>query len=307
MLLRNLFRFLPRGAFAEGVCALQAGDFATARERFRASLSEGSGRPRERLEFQLCEACIQHGDELATGGDLAGASDAYREALTLHCEYADVHKKLGDALRRAGALDLAAASLRRALELNPRFYGARLSLARVLSQAGDLTGTAETLGLLLGQCPPLLRQRIAEAVDRCRAGDGSAVAAAFDELEGAQPDELDAKKSQALEAIQRGDNGLAIALLADLIARRGDYADLHYLLGLAYGNAAMLEDAMLEFRRALELNPGLTKARINLGITLMETGRHAEAAEELRHADDEEPYNPLVMNALKELATLVEA
>ncbi len=307
MLLQRLLRYLPGGLFAEGLRAYNDGDYLAARTLFRDAVKQAAGHGGERIEFYLCETCIQVGDQEADAGRTDEAAAAYSEALELHPEYADVHNKLGETLLRAGRRAEAIVSFQQALGVNPRFYGARLNLVRVLLAEGNPAPAIEALLALQKQCPPLLREKAAALYKQCQEGDLASASAALEELQSSQPDELELKKGQALEAIQRGDNGLAIAILANLIARRGDYADMHHLLGLAYGNAEMLDDAILEFRRALDLNPYLTKARINLGVSLLETARYGEAAEELRRADAEEPYNPLIMNALKELEALTEA
>ena len=46
---------------------------------------------------------------------------------------------------------------------------------------------------------------------------------------------------------------------------RPDSAPLHYNLGLAHGRRKEWDEAITELKTALELNPGLLEARINLG------------------------------------------
>ena len=307
MLLRQLLRFLPGGSWAEGLRAYAAGDYERARRAFREHLARPGGRYREKAEFHLCEACIQAGEEALAQARPRDAALCFQEALALHPEYADVHNKLGEALlltgRRAEALDAFAGALAR----NPRFYRARLNLVRAHLAAGETALAVDALAAFQRECPPLLRAQAAELFRLCRDGDLAAMRVAVERIGAAEPDELALHRAQALAAVQRGDNGLAISLLAGMLERHGQYADLHHLLGLAYGNAGMLDDAVLEFRQALELNPGYTKARINLGVSLLEGGRYREAEAELRLADEAEPYNPLVLNALRELGALLEA
>ena len=307
MFLRQLLRFLPGGPFAEGLRAYNAGDYETARRAFRTYLGQPAGRYRERAEFHLCESCVQAGERAMEGEQPQDAIALFEEALALHPEYADIHNKLGEALLRIGRLPDAVTAFTDALARNSRFYKARLNLVRARLAMGDAPGAADALITFQQQCPPLLREQAGELVRRCREGDLVAMSAAVETFSQAEPDELALRKAQALEAIQRRDNGLAISLLAGLLEQHGQYADLHHLLGLAYGNAGMLDDAVLEFRHALELNPRLAKARINLGVSLLEAGRYREAETELRLAEELEPCNPLVLNALRELTALTEA
>ncbi len=307
MFLRQILRYLPGGPYAEGLRAYDAGDYERARLALRAYLELPNGRYREKAEFHLCEVCIQAGERALEAGRPEQAVARLTEARDLHREYADVHNKLGEALLRCGRREEAAAEFGAALDRTPRFHRARLNRVRVLLSEGDPAAAIDALCEFQRQCPPLLRGKANELVRLCREGDLEAMRAAVEAFQGAAPEELDLRRAQALDAIHRGDNGLAISILAGLIEQHGHFADLHHLLGLAYGNAGMLDDAILEFRRALELNPDLVKARINLGVSLLESARYAEAGAELRAAAEAEPTNPLVLNALRELASLVEA
>jgi protein O-GlcNAc transferase len=307
MFLHQLLRMLPGGPWAEGLRAFSAGDYDGARRAFRDYLDRPGGRYRDKAEFHLCEACIQGGEEALAQGRAAEAALRFQEALALHPEYADVHNKLGEALEQLGRRDEAVTAFTGALARNPRFYRARLNLARVHLAAGDTAPAIDALASFPAHCPPPLRAQASDLVRLCRDGDLAAMRDAVDRLADARPDELALRRAQALAAVQRGDNRLAIALLGGLLEQHGHFADLHHLLGLAYGNAGMHDDAVLEFRQALAINPNYMRARINLGVALLEAGRCGEAAVELRLADEAEPYNPLVINALRQLQSVPEA
>jgi tetratricopeptide (TPR) repeat protein len=47
------------------------------------------------------------------------------------------------------------------------------------------------------------------------------------------------------------------------LERAPRYADLHYQMGLLLGACGRDDDALLSFRRALEINPGYTSARLS--------------------------------------------
>ena len=103
--------------------------------------------------------------------------------------------------------------------------------------------------------------------------------------------------------------------LGDAIAgRRGlapSSADELNGLGITLAQQGRLDEAIADFRRALEINPDLAQAHHNLGIALQEQGRLEEAAASYRRAVELKPdyasaYNYLGM-ALKDLSRLDEA
>ncbi len=63
-------------------------------------------------------------------------------------------------------------------------------------------------------------------------------------------------------------------------------------LGIAYRNRGMLEKAGEQYRRAIELGPDLTIARMNLSEILIRLGRPDQALSELRSLAASEPRNP---------------
>ncbi len=96
----------------------------------------------------------------------------------------------------------------------------------------------------------------------------------------------------------------AAEILEELVAKNPKFPDLRHLLGLAYGDMGLVEEAMASFRQALELNPHYLKARINLAFTLMEEGRYDDAQGEFETALETDPTHPLVHSALQEIAEL---
>lgn len=75
-------------------------------------------------------------------------------------------------------------------------------------------------------------------------------------------------------------------------------------LALLYHGRGMINDAIDQLERAIQINPRYTKARSNLGVVLTSAGRLAEARAELRAALDIEPRSAdlLVNMALVEKA-----
>lgn len=90
---------------------------------------------------------------------------------------------------------------------------------------------------------------------------------------------LDAEelKHLALKAMKAGHDDDALRWLKDALALAPRDGELHHLLGMAHSNIGMLDRAVEELGRALELAPGLVNARFQLGLLLF-IGREHERA-----------------------------
>lgn len=62
------------------------------------------------------------------------------------------------------------------------------------------------------------------------------------------------------------------------------FAQPHFRLGIVYGDRGLRDEAMAEYRRAIEIDPEYPKSYLNLGALLAEADRHTEAAEIFRRA-----------------------
>ncbi len=85
---------------------------------------------------------------------------------------------------------------------------------------------------------------------------------------------------KAIEALlQRGNMARALAEGQRLALMFPASAALHNLLGIDFGKAGKLEDAVREFRRTAELDPGNSGVQLNMANALMALGRFGEAAD----------------------------
>ena len=84
--------------------------------------------------------------------------------------------------------------------------------------------------------------------------------------------------------INLGRAGEAIPHLEWVAERRPRNQEVAWALGLAYRDAGRLDDAAAQFRRALQLRPDFTLARVQTGIVELLQGRSSEGIETLRGA-----------------------
>ncbi len=82
-----------------------------------------------------------------------------------------------------------------------------------------------------------------------------------------------------------------LSLYADTVARRPDNPYAHSNYGFALGEAGRSQEAVQEFRRALEIKPDLADAHYNLGLVFERGGRDDDALEEYGEALRVAPRN----------------
>jgi len=112
----------------------------------------------------------------------------------------------------------------------------------------------------------------------------------------AKPSTLDKEKTdplrpllqQAGDAIDKQDFSAALAPLQKYIAERPAEAYPHFQLGYAYARLRRATDARSEFSRAIELDPKMAEAQLNLGLVLMDIDAKA-AAEAFARAAELQP------------------
>lgn len=81
----------------------------------------------------------------------------------------------------------------------------------------------------------------------------------------------------AMDAERRGDNGRSLAYLKEAAARADATAKICFLLGSEFAQLRLLDDAIIHMRRAIEIEPGFSIARFQLGMLFFTSGAVQEA------------------------------
>jgi tetratricopeptide (TPR) repeat protein len=161
-------------------------------------------------------------------GNLDGAVDALKLAVSADPRSADAHQTLGAVLKDRKDWSGAAASLRRAIALRPELPGARYTLAQVLRASGDAEGARK-------------EEEEAERLRRRAQQEHEALVwttVGIEKLEGGKP-------LEALDQFRRA------------ISAYEPYAPAHYQLGRAFRQLGDTVSASAAFDRARRLNPNL--------------------------------------------------
>jgi Flp pilus assembly protein TadD len=94
----------------------------------------------------------------------------------------------------------------------------------------------------------------------------------------------------------RGARDEAIAQFRKAVELKGDSTEAHNNLGVALVQAGRLDEAITNFRMVLQLNPDSAEARNNLGVALVQAGRFAEAIPHFQKVLAANPDNLAVLN-----------
>ncbi|MFH1754651.1 MAG: tetratricopeptide repeat protein [Candidatus Latescibacterota bacterium] len=275
-----------------------------------AGSSQGKSRSDKDLstvELYACEAHVALSKEYAAEDDLRNAIDEMEKAVSLKSRFADLRYTLGSLYDKQGDSNKAQELFRSAIEINPRFFKAHVHLARVLLTFGDRPAAVKELEMSRESCPKFYKQELNDLIQATRINkDTEELQILFHGIIEEKPSSAQISRELAIDSIQNGNDVDAIRELKKAITLQPDYPDLHNYLGIAYGNAGMVDDAIEEFETALKINPKYIKARLNLALLLYENERYPEAKSSIESVLEVQPDNQLANNLRAELQTVEE-
>ena len=252
------------------------------------------GRRARALGIVLCLVCtvmaqpqpspdslLRHAVELHQAGDIPGAIAAYRAYLEQAPKSVMARSNLGVVLSKAGQYEEAIVEYRQALDLEPRNLPIRVNLALSYYKTSQISAAAEELTKAVEQQPSNRQVVFLLADCDLRLGENKKVIELLDPLEKESPND------KALiyllgTALIRDNQPARGQLLVDRILREGDSAEARLLLGTTKMNAQDYAEALLDLKRAAELNPQLPDVFSYYGLALLSTGDMAAAANAFR-------------------------
>jgi Tfp pilus assembly protein PilF len=120
-------------------------------------------------------------------------------------------------------------------------------------------------------------------------GDEAAARKSFEKALAADPKSVDALRGLAVLAIQRQDFDQAFELQSKLIDFGQRSPELFYNTGLLLQKSGQYEDAVKQYRQALNEKPNIAEALLNLGHALKALGQEDEARSCWRKALESNP------------------
>jgi tetratricopeptide (TPR) repeat protein len=228
-------------------------------------------------------------------GDHAGAERAYRRGLELAPEDAELRNALGWTLFQEGRSAEAVTEYRRALVTNPRLAKTHNNLALALLELGQLDDAASHFTTSL-EIDPKAEIYSDRGFTMARLGKPEQALADYQKALELDPTCASAHMNLAVAAVQGGKLGDAETHYRTALTTRPT-AETHNGLGYVLTKQGKTDEAVAEFRRAIDANPKFTPAYNNLADALAKQGKLEEAATYYRKSLAEKPSDA-VSNAL---------
>lgn len=241
-------------------------------------------------------------------GDHKGAERAYRRGLEIAPENVELRNALGWTLFQDGRTEEAVAEYKRALALDPKHAKAHNNLALALVELGELEEAASHFKASLAIEP---KAEIYSDLGFTMAQLGHAQEALADYHKALEldPSCASAHANLAVTFVQAGDFAQAESQYRQALAARPT-AQTYNGLGYALAQQGRTDEAIAQFRKAIELDAKFTPAYNNLADALAQQNHLDEAAEYYRRSLAEKPtaatYNALG-SVLRQLGKADEA
>ena len=185
---------------------------------------------------------------------------------------------LGESALRRQNWERAADQLQRCLELNPNFDNAMTGLARALAKLGRADEAKNWLNKALQSNPQNYRAWYQSAL--LDAGsDPAAALSAYEKTIAIQPNFSAGQRELGMLLFQQKNYAAAAPYLEKAIKLGLEDARLHNFLGICYNRTNRTLKAVREFQRAIELDPKLAEAHLNLAYA-HQLLHHPKAAHE---------------------------
>jgi Tfp pilus assembly protein PilF len=186
---------------------------------------------------------------------------------------------LGESALRRQDWDQAAEQLQRCLALDPNFDNAMTGLAHALSKLGRTDEAENWLHKALQINPENYRawyqMGLLDAVS-----DPSAALSAYQKAIAIQPNFSPGQRETGMGLYQQKDYAGAAIHLEKALSLGLEDARLRNFLGICYSQTNRMSQAVREHQRAIELDPKLAEAHLNLAYAYQRLGKMSQARDE---------------------------
>jgi tetratricopeptide (TPR) repeat protein len=238
------------------------------------------------------------GVQLAQSGDSRGATEAFQAALSADSSAFMAAYNLGVMADRLGQEGRAIQFYQQALRIQADYERAVEGIARIHVRRGNASEAVSFVTPIANQWERNLHlQAILGDVLVHANRPEEAIAAARRAL---RRDErfVPAMTVLVKANVRLGRTELAESILDQAIETSANHAELHFLRARLYQERGQLGPALEGYRRAIELEPGYTEARMQLGLAQLAAGNYQDALTQFQTASQLAPTLPGVRLAL---------
>ncbi len=251
--------------------------------------------------FYIGEAYSHVGQEALKHENWQESAEAFRNALKIHPNYADIHHNLAVALRHLGEMEDALNCVDASLKINPRYAQAHVTKAIVKYELKQYDEAMEALTRAI-EIEPGLNTEVCERVFELHSeGSYKGALVALEQVTNTQIEDI-------LFHFKLGDDYYRRGLYAESameylrsLALSPNYADIHNHLGLAYHAQEMYPQAIESYTRALDINPTFENAMVNRAIAYRDSGQLNLAIDQFKAISEIFPENLVTIENLKTL------
>jgi tetratricopeptide (TPR) repeat protein len=230
---------------------------------------------------------VAKGIELHKAGDLMGAIQNYEIALESAADRADIRSNLGAAYISLGRFSDAIEQYTRALAIKDD-PAIRLNLALAYYKGGQRDRAIPELQRVLQADPQSKQAALLLADCLLQSGRNKEVIELLEARDAAFSDDLAYAYILGTALLEEGELTRGQVVI-DRIFKKGESAEGHLLMGLAYLNKQEYQNAVTELGRAVQLNPALHSVHVLHGRALLGAGNRERAIRAFRTAVEQEP------------------
>ena len=186
---------------------------------------------------------------------------------------------LGESALRRQNWDSAAEQLQRCLALNPNFDNAMTGLARALVKLGRADEARSWLNKALQSNSQNYRAWYETGLLDANSNPAAALAS-YERAIAIQPNFSPGQRELGLALFHQKDYAGAAIHLEKALSLGLEDARLHNFLGICYSLTNRISKSVREHQRAIELDPNLAEAHLNLAYAYHQVGKNSQAQTE---------------------------
>lgn len=251
---------------------------------------------------QTPSALVKEAESLTKQGLLHDANNAYRAALKLAPNSADIRVRWGRLYLQTHQNNDAGDLFEEALKLDPKNTGALVGMAEAVAStcttcADDYASKALAID---PKYIPAIAIKIKHALQDEKTADAEKMIAAGLAID---PNSIAILGMSAADAYVRADNAEVSQRTAETLKRNPTDGEVYMTLAHFAELHRQFAEARDYYRLAVKTDPRLWKAYAELGVTLSRLGDDEGAREALEIAFKGDPFNPWTSNTLKLIDT----